>query len=125
LNPASRVSRQKAISFGLGGLRAPGFSSTKAQGTSPHLSSGLATTAHLAPESGLTAGWCISAPSTSTELTFSPPEMMMSLARSVILMAPSGCWKGDVARMEPAALERLGRGLGVAVVALHHGCRGS
>ena len=58
---------------------APGFSSTKAQGTSPHFSSGLATTAQSS-----TASWAIRQLSTSTELTFSPPEMMMSLARSLI-----------------------------------------
>ena len=33
-----------------------------------------------------TAGWCINAPSTSTEEMFSPPEIMMSFARSLIWM---------------------------------------
>jgi hypothetical protein len=50
---------------------------TKAQGISPHLSSGFATTA-----ASSTAGWRYSAPSTSIEEMFSPPEMMMSLLRS-------------------------------------------
>ena len=56
---------------------APGFSITKAQGVSPHFSSGLATTAALA-----TSGWAMITPSTSMVEMFSPPEMMMSLERS-------------------------------------------
>ena len=59
---------------------APGFSSTNASGVSPHFGCGLATTAQA-----ITAGWRYSASSTSSELMFSPPEMMMSLLRSLIL----------------------------------------
>ena len=56
---------------------APSFSVTNATGTSPHFSSGAATTA-----TSSTAAWLVSASSISTEEMFSPPEMMMSLARS-------------------------------------------
>ncbi|MNV88218.1 hypothetical protein D3C71_1824030 [compost metagenome] len=57
----------------------PALSSTKAQGVSPHLGSGMATTATAA-----TAGWRYSASSTSMLEMFSPPEMMMSLLRSLM-----------------------------------------
>src|SRR3954471_23833576 len=60
---------------------APAFSSTKAQGVSPHFGSGLATTAAAS-----TSGWRYSTSSTSIDEMFSPPEMMMSLLRSLILM---------------------------------------
>src|SRR5262249_20220007 len=56
----------------------PGLSSTTAHGVSPHFSSGLATTATT-----WTAGCLYSASSTSIEEMFSPPEMMMSLERSL------------------------------------------
>src|SRR3954452_17986011 len=56
------------------------FNSTNAQGTSPHFASGLATTAQNS-----TAGWRNSTSSTSTEEIFSPPEMMMSLERSLMM----------------------------------------
>ena len=46
---------------------APGFSSTKAHGVSPHVSSGCATTAALS-----TAGWLNSTSSTSIDEMFSP-----------------------------------------------------
>ena len=59
---------------------APGFSSTNAHGVSPHFGSGWATTAATT-----TAGWRYSASSTSSELMFSPPEMITSLLRSLIL----------------------------------------
>ena len=58
---------------------APGFNSTNAHGVSPHLGSGCATTAAVS-----TSGWRYSASSTSIELMFSPPEMMMSFERSLI-----------------------------------------
>ena len=58
---------------------APSFKVTKAQGVSPHFSSGLATTA-----ASITAGWRYSTSSTSIEEIFSPPEMMMSFERSLI-----------------------------------------
>jgi len=58
---------------------APGFSSMKAHGVSPHLSSGCATTAALS-----TAGWRYSVSSTSIDEMFSPPDMMMSFDRSRI-----------------------------------------
>ena len=60
---------------------APGFSATNAQGVSPHFGSGRATTA-----ASITAGWRYRHSSTSSELMFSPPEMMMSFERSLILM---------------------------------------
>src|SRR5437879_6395354 len=59
---------------------ASGFSSTKAHGVSPHFASGFATTAAAS-----TAGWRYRMSSTSSEEMFSPPEMMMSFERSLIL----------------------------------------
>ena len=53
------------------------FNSIKAQGLSPHFSSGLATTAAVK-----TFGCIYRAFSTSMEEMFSPPEIMMSLDRS-------------------------------------------
>src|SRR4029079_7841400 len=58
---------------------APGLSSTNAHGVSPHLASGMATTA--APS---TAGCRYRTSSTSSDAMFSPPEMMMSFERSRI-----------------------------------------
>ena len=55
----------------------PAASTTNAFGRSPHRSSGTAITATSA-----TAGWDISAFSTSMVEMFSPPEMTMSFARS-------------------------------------------
>src|ERR1700732_5253943 len=52
------------------------FNSMNAQGTSPHLESGFATTA-----ANNTAGCLCSTSSTSIEEMFSPPEMLMSLER--------------------------------------------
>ena len=60
---------------------APAFRVTNAQGLSPHFSSGRATTA-----ASSTAGCRYSAPSTSIEEMFSPPEMMMSFERSLTSM---------------------------------------
>src|SRR5437588_1187746 len=57
-----------------------GFSSTKAHGVSPHFASGFATTAAAS-----TAGWRYRMSSTSSEEMFSPPEIMMSFERSLIL----------------------------------------
>ena len=54
---------------------------TKAHGVSPHLSSCLATTA-----ASMTLGCRYKTSSTSREDMFSPPEMMMSLERSLISM---------------------------------------
>ena len=51
----------------------------KAHGVSPHVASGWATTA-----ASITAGWPCSTSSTSWEEMFSPPEMITSLARSLI-----------------------------------------
>jgi hypothetical protein len=79
LKRASWLRQNSMISASL--VCAPGLSSTKAQGTSPHFASGSATT-----EASITAGWRCSTSSTSTELMFSPPEMMTSLLRSLILM---------------------------------------
>src|SRR5471030_1220850 len=58
---------------------APAFNSTKAQGVSPQRGSGFATTA-----AARTAGWRYSTSSISMLEIFSPPEMMMSLLRSLI-----------------------------------------
>ena len=58
---------------------APSRTSRNAHGTSPHFGSGAATTAATS-----TAGWRYSTSSTSTLEMFSPPEMMMSLLRSLI-----------------------------------------
>jgi hypothetical protein len=59
---------------------APTRSSTKAAATSPHFSSGLATTAAASTEA-----WRYNTSSTSTLEMFSPPEMITSLLRSLIL----------------------------------------
>ncbi len=58
---------------------APSLSSTNAQGTSPQRASGCATTA-----TDITAGWRYKTSSTSIDEMFSPPEMMMSLLRSLM-----------------------------------------
>jgi hypothetical protein len=60
---------------------APAFSATNAHGVSPHFASGRATTA-----ASITCGCRYRHSSTSSELTFSPPVMMMSLLRSLISM---------------------------------------
>ena len=57
---------------------APSRSTTVASGRSPQRSSGTPTT-----QASSTAGWAISAFSSSTELIHSPPDLMTSLARSV------------------------------------------
>src|SRR6266540_440881 len=75
-----RCSRAKPISSSAVSV-VPGRSSTNAQGVSPHVSSGRATTAASA-----TAGWRVSAASTARLAMFSPPEMMMSFKRSLISM---------------------------------------
>jgi hypothetical protein len=59
---------------------APSFSSMKAHGVSPHFGSGCATTA-----ASITAGCPYSTSSTSCEEMFSPPEMITSFERSLIL----------------------------------------
>ncbi|GER47036.1 amp-dependent synthetase and ligase [Striga asiatica] len=64
---------------------APFRSTTNAHGLSPHLACGIATTA-----ASPTAGYSYSAASTSTLLTFSPPDMITSLHRSLISTYPSG-----------------------------------
>ena len=61
-----------------GGRRAPSRSTTVASGRSPHRSSGTPTT-----QASSTAGWAISAFSSSTEEIHSPPDLITSLARSV------------------------------------------
>ena len=72
-----RLSRQKRDQLLGGGRRRPAAAATNAHGVSPHFSSGRATTADIR-----TAGCRLSAISTSIEEMFSPPEMMMSFARS-------------------------------------------
>ena len=71
-----RVSRENAISSAAVSS-APGRSATKPFGRSPHFSSEIATTA-----ASSTSGCRTSALSTSIVEMFSPPEMMMSFARS-------------------------------------------
>src|ERR1700682_1979034 len=84
---------------------APGFRETKATGTSPHFWSGPATTA-----ASSTAGCAASARSTSSEEMFSPPEMMMSLARSFSSTYPSGCItpKSPLRNQPSGAARRVG-----------------
>ncbi|RYR30795.1 hypothetical protein Ahy_B01g055565 [Arachis hypogaea] len=65
----------------------PGFNVTKAQGDSPHFSSGLATT-----DASRIAGCVYITFSISTLLIFSAPEMIMSFDLSLISMYPSGCF---------------------------------
>ena len=87
---------------------APGFRVTKACGVSPQVSSGRATTA-----ASRTSGWRYSTSSTSSELMFSPPEMMMSFARSLISTYPSG-WstaRSPVWNQSPAKAAPLAAGL--------------
>src|SRR5580698_5362820 len=74
----ARCWRQKAMMSSSLTWSWPGRFSTKAQGVSPHFSSDLATTA-----ANRTAGWRFSTFSISMEEIFSPPEMMMSLERSL------------------------------------------
>ena len=56
------------------------MSTTSAVTSSPHFSSGMPITATSA-----TSGWLNTASSTSIELTFSPPEMITSFLRSLIV----------------------------------------
>ena len=58
----------------------PGVVTTSAITISPHFSSGTPITATSA-----TSGWLKIASSTSIELTFSPPEMITSFLRSLIV----------------------------------------
>src|SRR5690348_14382115 len=74
----ARCWRQKARMSSSLTMSCPGRFSTKAQGVSPHLASALATTA-----AKRTAGWRESTFSISMDEIFSPPEMMMSLERSL------------------------------------------
>ena len=84
LNPA-KVSLQKSInSFSVVGLSMT--ISIKAHGTSPHFSSGLATTAAME-----TDGCFESVFSISIEDIFSPHEIIISFDLSCILTYPSGC----------------------------------
>ena len=71
--------RQYAITSSAVIGSAPGFNVTNAHGVSPHFSSGRATTA-----ASRTAAWLYSTSSTSIVEMFSPPEMIMSLERSLI-----------------------------------------
>ncbi len=75
---ANLGSRKARSSSGL--TSAPSRSTTAASGRSAHLGWGTAITAASA-----TAGWLISAFSRSCELIHSPPDLMRSLVRSVIL----------------------------------------
>src|SRR6516164_9700315 len=82
----ARRSRQKAMTSASFGCAAPGLSSRKAHGVSPHVESGRATTA-----ASMIAGCCVSTSSTSRLEMFSPPEIIISLERSLISIAPSAC----------------------------------
>ena len=79
LNPA-RVSRQNLI-ISSSELDFPSINSTKAQGVSPHFSSGFATTA-----ASDTAGCFEIVFSISIDEIFSPPEIIISFDRSCIFM---------------------------------------
>ena len=60
------------------------------------------------------SGWPTAAFSSAIELIHSPPELIMSLARSVISMKPCSVDRRDVAGREPAVgVEGLGAGGGV------------
>ena len=63
---------------------ASGRSTTQHSGRSCQRSSGTAITA-----ASKTAGWAIRRPSSSTELIHSPPDLMTSFERSLIVMNPS------------------------------------
>ena len=82
-NLAKRGSSQARSSSSL--AFAPSLKTTHATGRSDHFSCGTATTA-----ASLTAGWPISAFSTSTELIHSPPLLIRSFERSVMRTYPSG-----------------------------------
>ena len=71
LNPAIFSLQNKIISSSVAFF--PGANSTKAQGVSPHFSSGFATTA-----TSDTAGCFATTFSTSTDDIFSPPEIIIS-----------------------------------------------
>ena len=84
LNPA-KVSLQKSInSFSDTGLSLT--ISINAQGTSPHFSSGFATTAAIETDGCLESVFSI-----SIEEIFSPPEIIISFDLSCIFTYPSGC----------------------------------
>ena len=68
------------------GLRRSRLEFEECAGVSPHFGSGRATTA-----ASMIAGCWVSTSSTSRLEMFSPPEIMMSLERSLISIAPSGC----------------------------------
>ena len=72
LNPANVSLQKSIISFSVIGLSL--ISSTKAQGVSPHFSSGLATTAAKETEGCFAIVFSI-----SIEEIFSPPEIIISL----------------------------------------------
>ena len=88
----------------------------KAQGDSPHFSSGRATTA-----ASNTAGCLHRAFSTAMDEMFSPPEMMMSLSRSLIFEVAVRVLDGQVAGLEPAVGEGGFRRFGIFEVAAHDG----
>ena len=81
----------------------PPCSTTQASGRSVQRSSGLAITA-----ASSTSGCAISAFSSSTEEIHSPPDLIRSLARSVICMKPARVDRGDVAGAQPAVVELVG-----------------
>ena len=81
----AKVSLQKSInSFSVTGLSLT--NSIKAQGTSPHFSSGFATTAAIDTE-----GCFANVFSISIDDIFSPPEIIISFDLSCIFTYPSGC----------------------------------
>ena len=72
LNPANVSLQKSIISFSVASLSL--INSTKAQGVSPHFSSGLATTAAKETEGCFAIAFSI-----SIEEIFSPPEIIISL----------------------------------------------
>src|SRR5262245_7189531 len=78
LNLASRARTHSRTSSG--SSRAPGRGTTQAFTTSPYTRSGTPTTA-----ASRTPGWPHRTSSTSTQYTFSPPRLIMSLIRSLIV----------------------------------------
>jgi hypothetical protein len=58
--------------------------------------------------------------SISTQYTFSPPRISMSLARSTMYTNPSSSRRATSPVCKPTVAEGLGRGLRLSPVALHH-----
>ena len=85
-------------------------------GTSSYAASGTPTTCAI-----LTAGCVARYASISIAATFSPPTLSMSLSRPRKVRRPVLVDAAEVAGVEPAAAHRLGRLLGILVVAARRG----